>query len=262
MLTIVTVNFNNRDGLVKTLHNINRYVEELPIKHVIIDGGSSDGSEEVILKYSKAKPKVRCIIERDNGIYHAMNKGIHMSNTVYVAFLNSGDTISDETFLIKILDKLESDKSIDIAYADVVFQKRSEQTRIWKAGQYSNIKLLLGWMPPHPMAIIRRSLIVDVGFFDESYKIAGDYDLFLRLFRNSKLNLYYAETIAVNMEAGGASNSNLFAILYSNLEVMKSWFRLNGLLLPFWIFFTKPTSKLLQINWQQTFRQICLWRKQ
>jgi glycosyltransferase len=261
MLTIVTVNFNNRDGLIRTLRSINKYVEKLPIKHIIIDGGSSDGSEEEILKYAKDKPKVRCVIEPDNGIYHAMNKGINMSNTVYVAFLNSGDTIQDDKFITDTLDKLESDKCIDIAYSNVVFQNGIDQTRVWIAGQYSKTKLLLGWMPPHPMAIIRRSLIIDVGLFNESYKISGDYDLFLRLFKNSKLNLYYADTIAVSMEAGGASNSDVFAILYSNLEVMKSWFLLNGLLLPFWIFFTKPTSKLLQINWLQMLRQICFGRK-
>ena len=91
-LSIITINYNNRDGLKRTLQSVENQ-NTRDFEHVIIDGASTDGSAEDIRKYAENKPNVIWVSEPDSGIYNAMNKGAKLASGEYLLFLNSGDDL-------------------------------------------------------------------------------------------------------------------------------------------------------------------------
>lgn len=248
MLTIITINFNNIDGLSKTLNSINKQISNFNYEHVIVDGASIDGSFDILKKYANNKKNVKWVSEPDTGIYNAMNKGIRMATNRYVAFLNSGDIFYNNDQINYIISILKINPAIDFLYGDLdIIDKNSKVDRVWISGSFSRIKLYLGWVPPHPMTTIRKSIIISNGCFDERFKISADYDLMLNILIRQDLNVHYINKKLVKMKSGGISNGSYFKIIIANLEVLKSWFNLKGFFIPYWVFITKPLSKLIQI---------------
>lgn len=249
-LSIITINFNNEDGLRRTLNSFRKnIIEESEVEFIIIDGASKDGSVDIAKVFFDERSNCKLISEIDTGIYNAMNKGILSSSGEYIAFLNSGDTLASHDIIADIQTKLRENPEKVGFFGDVVFKKFPENkiVRYWKAGEMSLPKILFGWMPPHPMCVIKRSKIQAVGGFDENFKISADYDLMLRVFWPQILDVIYLDRLLVCMEAGGVSNGSFKQILFANFEVMKAWKNYNRYFFPFWIFLTKPFLKLGQL---------------
>ena len=247
MISIITINYNNATGLLKTLNSIDNQICTNKFEHIIIDGESQDMSKSFINNYANTSANVKWVSEPDTGIYNAMNKGIEMSSGSFIAFLNSGDVLADQNSLQKLFNTLNNNSSIDFVYGNIdIIDKLGKIKRKWLSGKFSMLKLYIGWMPPHPMATIRKSIILKHSGFDESYTISSDYDLMLRILLKKKLDIEYINCVMVKMEEGGISNSSIFKILRANLEVLKSWYKLKGLRAPFWVFLLKPFSKLNQ----------------
>lgn len=126
ILSIITVNFNNKQGLIKTLESLKRQSFQ-KYEHIIIDAGSTDGSKETILEYSKENTKLSFwVSEKDNGIYDGMNKGIKHAKGEYLYFLNSGDYLIDG-----ILNKIPFDGTQYI-YGNIEFVPATGTSWIWK----------------------------------------------------------------------------------------------------------------------------------
>ena len=249
MLTIITINYNNADGLKRTIASITEQVCAEDYEHIIIDGASTDGSKVVADAYIETQKRARFIFKKDTGIYNAMNKGLAVAKGKYITFLNSGDRLANNQCLQKLLNILKLSVSTDVVYSDLDFIDKSGNTcRIWKSGIFSITKLYFGWMPPHPMMIIKKQLIKNVGGFDEDFKIAADYHLMLQIMLLPNVKVRYLPMITVNMENGGISNGSVKDILQSNFEVMKSWIKIKGIVTPYWIFILKPMCKLIQIK--------------
>ena len=249
MLTLITVNYNNALGLSRTLKSVIDQCLDEVLEHIIIDGGSTDESSEILENYYKNNPNVRFVSEADNGIYDAMNKGIELATQDYVCFLNSGDILNDESCLQRVCSKIKQDVTIDVLYGDLVFFNETGRiTRNWISGNFSSWKLFLGWMPPHPMTIIKRKVLIASNGFSTKFQIAADYDLLLRILWRQARKVSYMPGVLVRMEKGGISNSSMAAIIYSNFEVIKSWNNLTGIFSPYWIFVTKPLMKIMQIR--------------
>ena len=174
-LSIVTINFNDRDGLEKTIRSVisQTYTD---FEFIIIDGGSADGSVDVIKKYSD---KISCwISEKDSGIYNAQNKGIKAAKGNYCLFLNSGDQLADENILKKVfLNGL----SEDIVYGDMKVDWGNRKVTLEK--MHPKISLFEMFIDTiwHPSAFIKRDLFEKYGLYDESYKIVADYEFFFRV---------------------------------------------------------------------------------
>ena len=117
-LSIVVVSLNTKNDFIKTIKSIqNQKYEDYEI--IVVDGDSSDGTYEEILKKKKIFSKI--IIEKDKGIYHAMNKGIIHSNGKWVMFLNSGDILYKISTLKSIFDsKIDT---ADVIYSDTIISK-------------------------------------------------------------------------------------------------------------------------------------------
>jgi glycosyltransferase len=247
-ISIITINYNNASGLRLTLESLGSQYGADNFECIIVDGGSKDDSKNVILDFSEQFQNLHWVSEPDTGIYNAMNKGLSLSSGEYVGFLNSGDTLFDKNIICEYLAITDQDSSISAIYGDVNYlDPNFKVVREWRSGYSARWKFYFGWMPPHPMTIIKKSVIERLGGFDEDLKIASDYKLLLSAFYKMQIKSHYFANVVVNMEVGGVSNANLLSFIRSNFEVLISWFRVNGLAIPFWIFFTKPLFKINQL---------------
>lgn len=174
-LSIITINYNNADGLKKTIQSvINQSFADY--EYIIIDGGSTDNSAELIKKYSD---KITYwISEKDQGIYNAQNKGIARATGNYCLFLNSGDYLVDD----KVLAKVHSyNLSADIIYGDMQTNGENGKNRHLKMPDKIGVKRLYADTVWHPVSFIKRELFSLYGNYDEQFKIVADYEFFVRV---------------------------------------------------------------------------------
>ena len=169
-LSIITINYNDRDGLAKTINSvINQTVHSF--EYMVIDGGSSDGSVDVIKQNSDGINY--WISEKDTGIYHAMNKGVNASHGDYCLFLNSGDTLIDNNVIEKVLS---CDFSEDIVSGGIKYTDGRSSSSPKKVTMKTFVKGSL----PHQATFIKRKLLLETPY-DERFKIGGDWRFFIQV---------------------------------------------------------------------------------
>ena len=166
-LSIITINYNNREGLQRTIDSVLAQTWK-DFEWIVIDGGSTDGSRELIEQYHKHF--AYWCSEPDKGVYNAMNKGIARAKGEYLNFMNSGDTFYEEETLKKVFNK---SRNADVLYGDCmqVFGNRTELSRY---PQCMELYALYGRPICHQTMMIRSQLLKDSGY-DESYRICADY---------------------------------------------------------------------------------------
>lgn len=170
-ISVITVNYNNRNGLEKTIRSV--ALQTYPnIEYVVIDGGSKDGSAEVI--YDNAEHITYYCSEKDNGTYDAMNKGIHKATGDYVLFLNSGDVFCNKNVLQSIFgsDAVESELVIGRQY-QLRNGRRKSSRHI--ALEEINEDFLVSNTLPHQATFISRRLLNEIGGYRLDYRIVADW---------------------------------------------------------------------------------------
>jgi len=198
-LSIITVNLNNRDGLQKTIDSVVAQTFK-DFEWIVIDGGSTDGSKELIEQY--AEHFAYWVSEPDKGIYNAMNKGIKVARGEYLQFLNSGDWLCDETALERCF---AHGFTADIAYGDVVFcyeDKKEEFHYPKQLGFRYLYKFSLG----HNASFIRREILQEE-LYDEELKIVSDWKFFLTQAIKNKRFEYLGEMVSC-FDSYGISSKN------------------------------------------------------
>ena len=174
-LSIITINFNNRNGLKRTIESVVSQTFQ-DFEWFLIDGGSSDGSKEIIENY-KANFTYWCS-ESDKGVYDAMNKGILRAKGEYCLFLNSGDWLLNENVLKDVF--LKGHKS-DILVGWIERMKHGK--RILDKGFNTDkitIRHLLRNSLPHQATFIKRDLFEKYGLYDDTLKIVSDWKFFVQ----------------------------------------------------------------------------------
>ena len=243
-ITIITVVWNNKETIKTTIDSVLGQVYK-DIEYIVIDGGSTDGTVDVVKDYGSRIDKF--ISEPDNGIYDAMNKGVRLATGDVIGFINSDDLLNSEDCIECIVKRfVESDA--DIVYGDKVYvasNNISKQLRYWKAGVFVRNNYKKGWMTPHLSTYIKKDLYVKYGDFRSDFKIAADYELMFRFIYKHKVKVCYLPKVIAKMRVGGVSNSSLKNILLSNYEVYRSW-GLNGFKVSPLIILQKPIRKLKQ----------------
>lgn len=194
------------------------------IEHIIIDGNSTDGTVE-LLKTSKFNIS-RLVSEPDEGIYDAMNKGLGLSRGDIVGFLNSDDVYADPSILSTVAKIFESDK-VDAVFGDLQYFRGHDIhtiVRTYRSNKFTLASLSKGLMPAHPTLFLRRGVYDKFGFFNPTYKLAGDFEFVARIFKNGQLRFLYLPLVMVRMQIGGASTAGFNAslkILRENLRACR-----------------------------------------
>ena len=170
-LSIITVNLNNREGLQKTIDSVICQTFH-DFEWIVIDGGSTDGSKELIEQY--AYHFAYWVSEPDKGIYNAMNKGIKVAKGEYLQFLNSGDWLYDKTILEQCFSL---DISADIEYGDLCFCNEMT-SEIYHYPHQLSIWFLYNLSLGHPATFIKRSILQET-LYDEHLKLVSDWKFFL-----------------------------------------------------------------------------------
>lgn len=170
-ITVVTAAYNAIDGLRKTTASLAKQHSAM-IEHVVVDGGSSDGSPAFLASLSSS---VIYVSEPDQGIADAMNKGIAMSSGEYVLILQAGDILAPGTQIDTIVDELDGS---DIISFDVLVTHADGDIHYRSHGL--GPKLERSMSVPHQGAFVRRDLYERIGGFDASYKVGMDYEFMLR----------------------------------------------------------------------------------
>lgn len=173
-LSIITINYNNIEGLRKTLASVASQTDK-NFEYIIVDGASTDGSIDIIRENEDCI--TTWISEKDNGVYDAMNKGVKMASGEYVIFVNSGDKLYDST-VIKQLNQLSFCTDICIGKVNNIFT--DGKSYLWTPPKESSLSLhYLRWQPlHHPGALIRRELQLKYPY-DPDLKICADRKFFL-----------------------------------------------------------------------------------
>lgn len=200
-LSIITINYNDAQGLEATIKSV-VHQSFRDFQYIVIDGNSSDGSKEVLNKY-RAFLDV-AISEPDSGIYNAMNKGAAYAIGEYLMFLNSGDTLYDDTILAQLFElKFNEDivSSRVLNYSDTDADIQIPPTNV-------SMYTFVGGSLPHPSSLIKRKLFVDVGGYIEHYKIVSDWCFFMDAVL--KYNCSYSTTplVIVKFNRFGISSNN------------------------------------------------------
>ncbi|OOQ58060.1 glycosyltransferase family 2 protein [Mucilaginibacter pedocola] len=191
------------------------------IEHIIIDGGSTDGTLAIIEQYKDTVARV--VSEPDKGIYDAMNKGIALATGEVVGMLNADDVFAYEHALEDIARAFE-DNSTVILYADLNYLKPNGLVlRKWVSGRYKHGMFSKGWMPPHPTFYCRRDLYKQLGNYRLDFGTAADYELMARFIHLKKSPVFYLERVVINMNTGGVSNNSYTGrakVLFLDLKAM------------------------------------------
>jgi putative colanic acid biosynthesis glycosyltransferase len=169
-ISIITVNYNNDFSLENTISSvIKQYF--LDYEYIVIDGGSNDNSVEIIKKY--ASKITYWISEKDNGIYHAMNKGIAQASGEYILFLNAGDIFADTT----VLQKIEPYLTADFVCGNALL-KYQTKTVLWEAPSFINKMFFLQRQSVCHQSLFIKTSLLKQRKYDETLRIVADYEQF------------------------------------------------------------------------------------
>lgn len=195
-LSIITVNFNDAKGLERTIESVISQSYH-NFEFIVIDGGSSDGSIDIIKKYERHIDY--WVSEHDGGIYQGMNKGLRQAKGDYVNFMNSGDSFYSSDVLEKIF-------SLGIE-TDIITGTHigSPHPNIGKNG-VTMYDLCTGAID-HQASFIKREVALRHPY-DEKYKIVSDWKFFIEALIIDNCSFFYTDTIVVNVDMSGISNSN------------------------------------------------------
>jgi len=242
-ISIITVSYNSAATIEDTIKSVigQNYTDW---EYIIVDGGSTDGTLDIIKKYQSKITKV--ISEPDQGIYDAMNKGVGAVTGEVVGIINSDDFYCDNGILKKVAEVLSS-SMVDAVYGDLLYVDRlnvKKVVRRWEAGEYNQRKLYSGWIFPHPTFFVRRSWYDRYGWFDLSFKIAADYELMLRFLAHGLRPAYIHDSL-VCMREGGHSAKSFSQRQKGWAELRRSWIK-NGRSVPMFFIARRIISKLKQ----------------
>lgn len=243
-ITIITATYNSEATIEACMDSVLEQVHP-DLEYLILDGGSKDGTLSKVGKCKDAR--VRVISEPDKGIYDALNKGITRATGEIIGFVHSDDFLATSDCLSKMVQLFQSEKADgiygDLHYVDALRTERV--VRNWKSGPFRPQLLERGWMPAHPTLFLKKEVYDKHGVFDLEFKIAADYDLMLRIFKDDTLRFAYLPQVITKMRLGGASNGSLKNVIRKTREDYRAM-KNNHLPNPLFTICAKNLSKIPQ----------------
>lgn len=228
LITIITVVFNNKKGIQKTINSIiNQSYDN--VEYIVIDGGSTDGTVGLIERYD------HCIdywvSEPDGGIYGAMNKGISLAQGDIIGLINSADFCGKAT--LGDIAK-QYDEAVDVYYADVriVF----EAFDLIKT-QKAHFNYCKGMPICHQSLFIHKRIYNKLGLYSLSYRFLSDYDFFMRMLKNNETSFKYVEAAKVYFQEGYSGSQHHMKVASESFSVARKYLPLLELVcfLGYWL---------------------------
>jgi glycosyltransferase involved in cell wall biosynthesis len=241
-ISLITVSFNAESTIERCINAVINQ-EFKNVEYIIVDGGSTDKTVEIIKRYYDY---INIFVsEPDKGIYDAMNKGIKLAGGDIIGMLNADDFFTDDSVL-SVINETFKQNDAQIIYGDLDYiNHREEIVRKWRSGAYKPGIFNRGWMPPHPTFYCKRELFQQFGYYSLEYGTAADYELMLRYMHFFNVRAFYIKKVIIHMKIGGISNksfSNRVKGLIFDLKAM----RVNGISLPIITLLLKPLRKISQ----------------
>jgi glycosyltransferase involved in cell wall biosynthesis len=222
--TIITINFNNLQGLQNTFKSVFNQIFE-NFQFIVIDGGSNDGSLALIEQSSE---KISYwISESDNGVYHAMNKGLAKATGEYCIFLNSGDYFNDEFVLENVYNILDHES--DLIYGLIQWENSGE---FWNPRKdILDFEMVYNSLIPHQAAFFRTQTIKKMGGYIENFLVVSDWSLILKIIhekhKTQKIEIVVSiceeQGISAKHEKLAKKERKIFLFKYSLILMLKGF---------------------------------------
>ena len=212
-LSVITVCLNDYSNLAKTLESIKK--QKFKMEYIIVDGNSNDGSKQLL--ENEISWIDHLIIEKDKGLYDAMNKGVLKSSGEWIMFLNAGDVFDNNQVLQKIFNSRNLIKNNDIVFGDTKVMHENGEENYIEAGSLKNIDY--GMQFSHQSMLVRKNL-QNKYLYNLNFKYAADYDFILNSFYNKKNFGRFRGPIA-KMSTNGVSDINRIPVLKEWLHISK-----------------------------------------
>jgi glycosyltransferase involved in cell wall biosynthesis len=201
--SVITINFNNASGLEKTIQSVINQTSK-NFEYIIIDGGSTDESNEIINNHSNNITYF--ISEKDKGIYDAQNKGIKIAKGNFLIFLNSGDCFADSNVL-KDVEQFNSGKQVKLIYGNTNLINKDDS--ITKLIPPDTLNLNFWYMNTlnHQAVFAHKSLFNEIGNFSMNYRFASDFEFIFKAYRKYPNDFIHADlTVCIYDNSGLTSN--------------------------------------------------------
>jgi len=218
-ISIITINYNNADGLQQTIKSVLKQTYA-NIQYLVIDGDSTDDSKSILARYGHEINFV--VSEPDKGIYEAMNKGARAAVGDYLLFLNSGDVLVNESV---IAESVAAGLNADLVSANMHFIGQ-DRSYVWTPPESISFDLFYQSSLPHPSTFIKRTLFSTVGYYDEGLRIVSDWKFtFLAAFKYN-CSYRHVDVLLSAYKADGISSDpkNLPEITLERNEVLSTYF--------------------------------------
>jgi glycosyltransferase involved in cell wall biosynthesis len=220
-VTIITVTFNSERTVENTIRSVlsQKYKDK---EYIIIDGGSTDSTVNIINKFRKKINKI--VVEKDQGVYDAINKGINLSKGSIISILHSDDIYKNAFVLSDVVKKFNYNQKNSIVIGDTSYLQKKFffLKRYYSSSFFNHWMMRLGYSPPHPSTFIRKNVYTKYGMYNNKYKIAGDFEFFLRVLFNKRLNYILVKKCYVLMRPGGVSDRGMKSYFKTSLEILRA----------------------------------------
>lgn len=222
-VSIITVCYNRKETIEQSIKSV--LEQDYPhIEYIVIDGASTDGTQEIIEGYSDKITKY--ISEPDKGMYDAINKGLAMATGDVVGLMHSDDEFYDSSVVSKIVEVFENNFDTEAVYGNGIYVSNDDEQKIVRnriGGAYDFDKIKTGWLPLHPTVYIKKTVLEKYGNYNLDFKIASDTEFLLRYLFKHKINITYLDAYVVKMRMGGLSTSyrRAFEVLREDYRIYK-----------------------------------------
>ena len=156
-ISIITIVYNNKNNIEACIQSV-LHQTYTNIEHIIIDGGSTDGTQQIIERY---RHKLACYIsEKDSGLYNALNKGIRKATGDIIGILISDDFDASNNIIKNVL-KVFEETGCDAVYGNLDFVDPNYTNKVirhWKSSPYKTGSFKTGWHPPHPPFFVKKDI--------------------------------------------------------------------------------------------------------
>lgn len=230
LVSIIMTTFNSVSHIRGTLDSV--LSQDYPsIEIVIADGGSTDGTLDVIREYAAQHPSIDWKSEPDRGIYDGMNKAILRSRGEILAVMNDLFTTTHAvSIMVRAIQEAREkpaaehggdDRPVRIigAHADLAYMDGDRVVRRWRMGEGT---IRDGWLPAHPTMYLLREVYEEYGLYDLQYHSSSDYEFMIRVLRHPENRLVYVPEEIIHMFYGGTSNAGIRGYLRNTREAYEA----------------------------------------